>query len=61
MTTPFHATKAGSKMSTGIVPQTELISKIASFEKTLDELRLLKKASMDLRKYKKMLQLKRFD
>ena len=39
----------------------KIIQEIRSFQKIMDELRLLKLVSRDLEKFKKMVQLKKFD
>jgi hypothetical protein len=48
-------------MNTQTVLQSELARELSNFQKTFEELRLLKKASGDLRKLRKMALLKQFD
>jgi hypothetical protein len=48
-------------MNTQTVLQRELARELSSFQKTFEDLRLLKKASGDLRKLRKMALLKKFD
>jgi hypothetical protein len=39
----------------------KLHQEFASFEKTMEELRLLKRIAVDLKNYRKMIRLKRYD
>jgi hypothetical protein len=39
----------------------KIIQEIANFQKTMDELQTLKKISRDLRSYKKMIKIRKFD
>jgi len=60
---PFNAQfrKAELCMSSQTVLRRKIVAEMSNFQRTLDELRLLKKASRDLQKFKKMLPLKKFD
>ena len=48
-------------MSTQTALSAKIAKEIADFQKTADELRLLKMVSKDLRSYKKLLRVKKFD
>ena len=48
-------------MSKQILLQTKLKQEIANFHKTMEELNTLKRVSSDLRKYKKMIKIRKFD
>jgi len=41
--------------------QAKIIQEIASFQKTMEELRMLKMVSRDLQKFKRMTKLKKYD
>jgi hypothetical protein len=41
--------------------QKEILQKIVDFQKDMDELRLLHKATQDLRKFKEMIKIRQFD
>jgi hypothetical protein len=48
-------------MSTRTALQTKIVQEMADFQKTMVELHFLKKVSRDLRKFKMMAQLQKFD
>ncbi len=49
------------KMTTQTELKVKIMLEMASFQRTIDELRLLKKASKDLQKIKRMALLRKFD
>jgi hypothetical protein len=60
---PFNAQFRWAElcMSSQMVLRGKIVAEMSNFQRTLDELRLLKKASRDLQKFKKMVPLKKFD
>ena len=48
-------------MTAGTGLQTKIVQEMLSFQKAMDELRLLESVSRDLQKFKKMVQLKKYD
>jgi hypothetical protein len=58
--TPLTAKRLKS-MSKEKVPHRKIHEEMAKFEKTMEELYLLKCVSQDLKNYRKMIRLKRYD
>jgi hypothetical protein len=48
-------------MSSQTAMESKILMEMANFHKTMEELHLLKKVSRDLREYKKMVHVKKFD
>lgn len=62
VTSPFNAIyEKLKKLTAQAALHTKIIQEMVEFQKTMDELHTLKKVSRDLRKYKKMLHVKKFD
>jgi len=55
------SSRVGKKMTTQTALKAKIMLEMASFQRTIDELRLLKKASKDLQKIKRMALLRKFD
>ena len=48
-------------MTTQIDIHAKVVAEMANFQKTMDELRLLKNVSKDLRNFKRMIKVRKFD
>jgi hypothetical protein len=60
---PPHLQKKGleKKMDKDKAPLQKIHEEMTKFEKTMEELRLLKHVSQDLKNYRKMIKLKKYD
>jgi hypothetical protein len=48
-------------MSKKPMPHSKVLEEVAKFQKTMEELRLLKNVSNDLKNYRRMIRIKRYD
>jgi hypothetical protein len=58
---PSHHKKAENTMTKDPLVRRRVLEEVAKFEKTMEELRLLRNVSNDLRHYRRMIRIKRYD